>query len=351
MKEAPTPSTMNYTCNLQHNNKNYKLDINQKETNIIISCTELNSLPLNIFKSEYTNNSLYKLSKFFLLFENTTDSFPEIISKIKKNEIKIYIDDNQFKLTVMLNIINCQDFSFNLYKKELNLDITVENLCEEMNILKSENKKLKEENEDFKKRINILEKEMKEIKEKLLPLKEEKVKEESFFPESKILKNNEDKQLIFNWIKPNAKIKLTLLFQASQDGDKISTFYSKVGNICPTIILIKTKAGFKCGGYTTNTWKNINNYKKDELAFLFSIDKKKKYPVIKEKITNSIYTCGSYIAFGGGHDLRIDDQFKANTIQYCNFPYTYSNGDKSELTGGQYNFLIEELEVYHVEFI
>ena len=351
MKEAPTPSTINYSCDIQRNNKNYKLDINQKENNIIISCTELNSIPLIIFKSEYNTNSLYKLSKFFLLFENITDSFPEIISKIKKNEIKIFSDENLFKLTINLNIINCQDFSFNLYKKELNIDITVENLCEEMNTLKNENKKLKEENEDFKKRINVLEKEMKEIKEKLMPLKEEKDKEDSFFPESKILKNSEDKQLILNWIKPNSKIRLTLLFQASQDGDKISNFYYKVGEICPTIILIKSKAGFKFGGYTTNTWKNISGYKKDELAFLFSIDKKKKYQIRKDKINEAINTQSNYIAFGGGHDLKIYEQFKTDNNNYCNFPYSYSNGDKSEVTGGQYNYLVEELEVYHVEFM
>ena len=87
MKEAPTPSITNYSCPLQHNDKNYKLDFNQKDNSIIISCTELNSIPLNVFKSEYITNSLYKLSKFFLIFENISDSFPEIVSKIKKNEL------------------------------------------------------------------------------------------------------------------------------------------------------------------------------------------------------------------------------------------------------------------------
>ena len=111
-----------------------------------------------------------------------------------------------------------------------------------------------------------------------MPLKEEKdikEKEEMIFSDSKILNNNEDKQLILNWIRPNKKIKFTLLYQVSKDGDGISTFYSKVSNKSPTVIIIKTNAGFKCGGYTTKTWENIGNYKMDELAFLFSLDKKK----------------------------------------------------------------------------
>ena len=220
---------------------------------------------------------------------------------------------------------------------------------DEIKFLREENQKLKNE---YNSKINALEKEIKEIKEKLLPLKEEKDKEEkdNIFPGSKILKNIEEKQLVLNWIKPNSKIKLTLLYQASKDGDRISTFYSKVSNKSPTIIIIKANSGFKFGGYTTNVWTNSNNYKQDELAFIFSIDKKKKYQLNKDKVSNAIYTYSSYIAFGGGHDFYINDQCTTK-FQYCNFPHTYINGEKSEPTGGQYNFLISDYEVYHVEFI
>lgn len=221
---------------------------------------------------------------------------------------------------------------------------------DEIHFLREENQKIKN---DYNSKINALEKEIKEIKEKLLPLKEEKDKEEkdNNFPDSKILKNIEEKKLVLNWIKPNSKIKLTLLYQASRDGDRISTFYTKVSNKSPTIFIIKANSGFKFGGYTTNIWTNPNgNYRKDELAFLFSIDKKKKYQINKDKVGNAICAGSNYIAFGGGYDFCINDQCKTN-FQYSNFPITYSNEEKSELTGGQYNFLISDYEVYHVEFI
>ena len=58
------------------------------------------------------------------------------------------------------------------------------------------------------------------------------------------------------------------------------------------------------------------------------------------------------LLFRDGHDLNIFDKCKtANSNQYCNFPCSYSGGEKSELTGGQYNYLVSELEVYYVEFI
>jgi len=90
------------------------------------------------------------------------------------------------------------------------------------------------------------------------------------FKDTKILNNLNEKIMISNWINPNSKIKFNLLYQISRDGDKISTFYNKVKNKYPTLILIKSKSGYKFGGYTIQTWESTNKHKKDKLAFLFS---------------------------------------------------------------------------------
>ena len=356
MTDTPANRTLNYSSSLKHNSKEYKLDLTMHNNNsLIVTTIELSSISLNKYTSEYSIDTLHKLSKYFLLFDNISDCIPDIISKINKNEYSINIDENSFQLTIKLNIMNCNDFTFNLNKKERNINQIVESLCEAVNFLKEENHKLKSENNAYKKEVDILKKEIKEIKEKLLPLKKEKdIENENnkVFPGSKILYNIEEKKLILNWIKPNAKIKLTLLYQVSTDGDRISTFYSKVGKKSPTIVLLKTNAGYKCGGYTTKTWENTNNYKKDELAFLFSIDNKKKYQLKNDLLDDAIYTHSNYFAFGNGHDLKIYDQCKEhNSNQYSNFPCAYSGGNKCELTGGQYNFTVSELEVYYVEFI
>ena len=129
MTEAPTPNPSTHSCNFQHNERNYKLDFNIKENNLLISCIEINSFPPNNYSSEYSKNSLEKLSRFFLLFDNINDSMPEILSRIKTNEISIDIGDNILKLTIKLNIMNCKDFVFILNKKENNLNSTVESLC------------------------------------------------------------------------------------------------------------------------------------------------------------------------------------------------------------------------------
>ena len=53
-----------------------------------------------------------------------------------------------------------------------------------------------------------------------------------------MLNNKDEEIMISNWIKPNSKIKFTLLYQISRDGDNISTFYNKVKNKSPTLIII-----------------------------------------------------------------------------------------------------------------
>ena len=133
----------------------------------------------------------------------------------------------------------------------------------------------------------------------------------------RILKK-EDKIMISNWIKPNSEIKFRLIFQTSKNGNLISTFYNKVNDISPTLILIKSKAGHIFGGYTSVTWEQTGIYKKDENSFLFSLDNKKKYPIKKDYIENAIYGCSSYFAFGGGFDLLIYDQFTETNFNFCN---------------------------------
>ena len=263
------------------------------------------------------------------------------------------VDENIFYIYFKIEILNINEFCLELKKKEEDLKSVVEGLCKTINELNNKIKNLEEEKIKTNNKMNELQNEIKIIKEKLLPLKEEKEKEEKIenFKESKIIKNSEDKKMVSNWVKPNSRIKFSLLYQVSRDGDRTSTFHNKVKGKFPTLTLVKTKAGYKCGGYTSVILDQTNRYKRDELAFVFSLDKKKKYTIKSDKVENGIYGNTSNFAFGGGFDLLIKDQCTTNNNNYCNTPYSFNTTEKSELTGGQYNFLVDECEVYHVEFL
>ena len=157
--------------------------------------------------------------------------------------------------------------------------------------------------------------------------------------------------MISNWINPNVGISLKLLYKVSRDGDRISTFIQKVSGISPTLILIQSKSGFKFGGYTSVEWNmsGYYTYKDDKSAFIFSIDKRKKY-----KLKNGNAICGdpNHFAFGGGHDLTIWDKCTTNdNSKDYSYNSSYEMPEKYELTGGNRSFYVQELEVYQVSFI
>ncbi len=67
---------------------------------------------------------------------------------------------------------------------------------------------------------------------------------------------------------------------------------------------------------------------------------------------NAIYDNSSYgQTFGNGHDLYIADGCHGNNSSYCNFPYAYCGTRARALSGGTYNFRVDELEVYQINII
>ena len=102
----------------------------------------------------------------------------------------------------------------------------------------------------------------------------------NYFIKSSIIKTQEEYNFIKNKLLNKRKDKICksinykLLYKASKDSDKAIIFHEKCDNKKNTMILIETKDRKKFGGFTTQTWEgNIN--KKDEDAFIFSLDKLK----------------------------------------------------------------------------
>jgi len=136
----------------------------------------------------------------------------------------------------------------------------------------------------MQKEMTELKKEIVNLKAEIKTLKEENkeiAKKIENQLDSKILINNEDIIMVNNWIRQNAKLRFELLYRVSRDGDRISTFTEKVRGKSPTLILIKSKSGYKFGGYTSVEWdmKGSYTYKEDKFAFIFSINNKKKYDI------------------------------------------------------------------------
>ena len=68
--------------------------------------------------------------------------------------------------------------------------------------------------------------------------------------------------------------------------------------------------------------------------------------------SNAIYEDGSYgPTFGSTTDLCIANGCSDNNSSQCNFPYFYCGTRARALSGGSYNFRVNELEVYQINII
>ena len=378
MTEAPTPKPINdFSINIENKGKKYEIIFSQKSNNLLILSKEINSFLSKRYEEEFSKNNLNQISKFFMLFNDISEILTELKLRIEKNNFEINVNENTFEILFKVEISNINEFNLILKRKEEDLKTIVETLCsiikkqeEKINKLEEEkietnNKinKLEEEKNKSINRINKLEKELNKSNNIIKKLEEEsnkKIKQLeneintikyplTIFKESKILKNKEEEIMILNWIKPNSNVvKINLLYQISRDGDNINTFYEKVKNEFPTLIIIQSKTGFKFGGYTTNTWEQRKIYKKDLSSFLFSLNKKKKYNIKNNHFQNGIYGSDSYFAFGSGHDICIYDKCTSNKNNYCN-SRSYNTTEKYELND-QNCFYVDELEVYNIEY-
>lgn len=146
----------------------------------------------------------------------------------------------------------------------------------------------------------------------------------------------------------NKRTTYNLLYKATRDGDKASEFHNLCDQKKNTLVLIKTDKGRRFGGFTTQTWEGDNINKKDDAAFVFSLDKLKVYPV--ESGEDAI---GCYALNGPdfcGWNIVIQDNFFSKSKCYtCDKELSYQTTEDYELNGGEKYFGVAELEVFEVK--
>lgn len=104
---------------------------------------------------------------------------------------------------------------------------------------------------------------------------------------SSIIKSIEEKNKLIEWISAEGKIKnIKLIYRATVDGDTSKNFFSKIKQKGPIISIVETSDEKRFGGFTKVDWKDCsyNGKIEDKNAFLFSLDKKNKYKILKPEI-------------------------------------------------------------------
>ena len=143
--------------------------------------------------------------------------------------------------------------------------------------------------------------------------------------------------------------KFNLLYKAFSDGDKASIFHKKCDNHPISLVLIETTDGVRFGGFTKKSWEGNNIKKKDNDAFVFSIETGKCYDVKTDE-----FAVGCYPKFGPvffGCQIRIYDNFFTKGGTTCYRGLNYKTTKDFELNNGQRNFIVKDIEVYEIEAI
>ena len=144
-------------------------------------------------------------------------------------------------------------------------------------------------------------------------------------------------------------VKFNLVYKAFDLDDRASTFHSRLDNLEMSLILIETDKGVRFGGFTTKNWKGNNIKKIDNYSFVFSLDKKKIYEVIKNQPAIGCYPKYGPVFFGC--QIRIYDEFFKKGGTTCHKGLNFNTTQDYELNNGEKTFFVKDIEAYSLETI
>ena len=332
----------------EESNKKYEIIFRLSNSSIDINIKDNYSFPQLNYSQTFSFEKIIEKCKIFKIYDNLTEIYNNIIIFMEKKKYSIETKSSSIILTFNLDLGN---FGFELYVEKNNIDDTLNYLTEKVKNLIDENNEIKiklnqyfQENNELKNKIIVLEKEINSFKEK--------DKKDELFKGSTIIQSLEEKNLISNWILQNTNKITQLLYKAKRDGDDASVFHSKCDNMGPLLIIIQTATGNRFGGYTSKSWTKPSgfnfNWPGDELAFIFSLDLKRKFGIKKPSEAIGHYNNNGPV-FGYGHCFHITSGCLNNSSSYHDKSESYEGTNEMILTKEK-NFTVSDYEVFQIKF-
>ena len=395
--ETPMPNIDNTKIDfkeellIKNDKDKYKIQFGTKENDLVIKVISENSKEFFYYQQFYSMNELKNLSIIFSMYQSIEDII-KFLKKLKfgineKNDelllkFNIFMPDGQNKL-IELNLTQYLSNTIYIIKyllKEIhsikidkikneseiqklktnnsNHEIEINNLKEIISKTNKEISNLREENIKLKNEINIL----RQYHEKSKEIE----KANDFFFDSKIIKSRSSIDFILNYIRNNdTSLNFKgpkLLYRGSRDGDKTKTCHKLCDNKQNVLIIMQTDNNYIFGGYSKIGFKAINDinkweWKKDNTlhqlksygnCFLFSINLKKIYPVIKDEEIICHISDKSGLCFDSS--LSFGDNFMHTNNSINSFITNMFNGfeNEYEINGGKVSFILSELEVFQL---
>ena len=147
----------------------------------------------------------------------------------------------------------------------------------------------------------------------------------------------------------NKNFRYNIIYYSKVDGDKAANFHKKCDKAKKSLVLIRDNNGNRFGGFTMRDWAGNCIQKKDEKAFIFSVDKNKIYKVLPDQVAIGCYPNFGPIFFGC--QIRVYDNFFTKGGSTYLKGQNYATEEDYELTNGSQAYGIKDLEVYEVKEI
>ena len=333
--EAPKPKeSINLT--IEEEKKKYNLIVYNSSSTLVITISEGGDLLKKEYSKEFTLKDLSQNGKFFKLFDDIASCIISLKETFENKKPRIKEENNYIELTIIPLLTAMGETTLIIPIKKSDDKEIINNLCD---IIKVQANDIK----DLKERVNILEEKMKKLEENNI-IKRIKNKDGLI---GDIIKNEEQYNLICDYIDKNKDFKFEFLYKGTLDGDTYNIFHKKCDNQGPTISIIESTDGQIFGGYASKSWDiNSKSDIPDPDSFLFNINIKKKYCVSNNK---GLFKSIGYICDIGGdsfHELWLDNNYLSK-YGWCDNGNGF-NFKNYELSGGKKQFKVKEYEVYKV---
>ena len=313
--------------------------------------------PLDYDKRNNLNNLIFNEKNICFRIKNNNNALEDNYGCINLNIYITLINLQKEKITLNLNKVNF----FNLYH---NID---ENIKIPNSIID-----LMEQNNNMIQDISTMEKELRNLTSQKNELRDVIKRCNAYYGQNikmkmdlmdqgidtDILKSKQDLIFLEDNISKrlNKEIKqIKQIYKASSNGDNLSALHATcIDNLDnPNILILILTDEKKIFGGFTQTKFEINRYKYDPLAFLFSLDNKEIYPILAkyEKMAINCYEDKYPLIFGS--DIYLGDYFFSNEksiAQEGYYDYTKSKIKGDYILNGKKYFSVAELEIYQFDF-
>jgi len=345
--------------------ENFKIQFGIKGKDLVIKVTKENSKDIFYYQQIYTIKELQMLPKVFVFYETLKDLI--FFLKGLKFDKEEQNDDLIIKFNIFMPNGENKLIEFLLKKFLPDNNDLIKYLSEEIKAIKIDNmnnqseiKELKSEIKELKQKNMELTNENKKLWDEINELKQHYQKSNiiegykiSFF-DSKIIESKDSINFILDYIRQNDKSfnfnNIKLLYRGSKDGDRTKTCHELCDNKQNVLIFMQSDNNYIFGGYSKIGFKIGNKeYKVDNNSFLFSMNLKQIYPVIKDK--NVICNISDKYGLCFGDGLSFFDNFmnqNDNQISLGIQGKFTGIKDKYKMNGGKNKFKCKELEVFQL---